>query len=146
MEQFSYKLGLILTHLAAWNPDQRTQVYTYFHHTGMSDCHTTCTMYMSCDYQHGARVLAKAIKGGGPPILLMLTAPIQLLSAPFQLPPALLLRAHARSVRLREFTVPRTRTPCDCVYNGYQRFVAAVASPLLQPELFSVGGNYSYGV
>ena len=52
VEQFSYKLGLILTHLAAWNPDQRTQVYTHFHHTGMSDCHTTCTMYMSCDYQH----------------------------------------------------------------------------------------------
>ena len=77
--------------------------------------------YSTCNI----RVLAKAIKGGGPPILLMLTAPIQLLSAPFQLPPALLLHAHARSVRLREFTVPRTRTPCDCVY---QRYVAAVAS------------------
>ena len=38
-----------------------------------------------------SRVLAKAIKGDGPPILLMLTAPIQLLSAPFQLPPSLLL-------------------------------------------------------
>ena len=44
-------------------------------------------------YLNTCRVLAKAIKGGGPPILLMLTAPIQLLSAPFQLPPAPLARA-----------------------------------------------------